>query len=316
MESSIQHLTNAFWLEALQSLMITISFIGYGIFIFLFPDGRFAPPILGRIFVLYLVIGVPGVFLTAMYFSDEVIYGALVLFFAIPLLAALASQVYRYRRQATLQQRQQMKLVIAGFTFYPVVGILLDVLISPLIPVQYQNFYDFLSQILTYAAYLVIPLALTVSIVRQRLWDIDILIRRTLVYSLLSGLLGTVYFGGVALLQAVLPMDRSKPSPVIIVITTLAIAALFNPLRKRIQEFIDRRFYRQKYDAEQALAEFAVTARNETDIERLSSCQTSTVQETLQPEQVSLWIPAVNKGSPSIQGHTGMMREPGIVGND
>jgi hypothetical protein len=94
----------------------------------------------------------------------------------------------------------------------------------------------------------------------------------------------------VALLQALLSAVGAQPSAVMIVLTTLLIAALFNPLRTRIQDFIDRRFYRQKYDAEKALADFAASARSETDLEQLSSKLVNMVQETVQPEFTGLWI--------------------------
>jgi hypothetical protein len=138
-----------------------------------------------------------------------------------------------------------------------------------------------------------LPLSVALSILRYRLWDIDLLIRRTLVYGVLTALLALLYFGLVVLLEGVLRSLVGSSGQVATVISTLAIAALFNPLRRRIQDFIDRRFYRRKYDAEQALAAFAAAARNETDLEQLSRRLTSAIQETLQPEQVSLWIKPV-----------------------
>jgi hypothetical protein len=133
-------------------------------------------------------------------------------------------------------------------------------------------------------------LSLSVAITRYRLFDIDIIIRRTLVYGLLSLLLGVVYLGGVTVLQNLFTSASGQSSTLSIVLSTLAIAALFIPLRRRIQEIIDRRFYRRKYDAEQALAAFASAARSETDLEQLSARLTRTVQETLQPEMMSLWL--------------------------
>jgi hypothetical protein len=140
-------------------------------------------------------------------------------------------------------------------------------------------------------------IALAIAIWRHQLFDIDLVIRRTLQYTLLTGLLSGIYFGGVALAQAVLTADRRPaaggmaaggPPPAVIVLTTLLIAALFNPLRRRLQDFIDRRFYRQKYDAEIALAEFAATARAETDLEALSAELVGVVQVTLQPKHIML----------------------------
>jgi hypothetical protein len=133
-------------------------------------------------------------------------------------------------------------------------------------------------------------LSLAIAITRYRLFDIDVIIRKTLVYSLLTGLLSLAYFGGVALLQALLAAVGGQLSAAVIVVTTLAIAALFNPLHRRIQDFIDRRFYRQKYDTEKALAQFTAAARSETDLDQLSNHLTNTVRQTLQPEQVSLWL--------------------------
>lgn len=133
-------------------------------------------------------------------------------------------------------------------------------------------------------------ISLAIAIWRYHLFDIDLIIRRTLQYTLLTSLLTLIYFSGVALLQAALRIVGGQSSSAVIVITTLGIAALFNPLRRRIQDFIDRRFYRQRYDAEKALASFAEAARGETDLAQLSGQLTAIVQETLQPSQVSLWL--------------------------
>ena len=120
---------------------------------------------------------------------------------------------------------------------------------------------------------------------------VDIVIRKTLVYAALTALLALFYFGSVVLLQRLFGvLTGVEQSPLAVVISTLAIAALFTPLRRRVQDVIDRRFYRKKYDAQQVLARFAITARDETDLDALTAELVRVVQETLQPERVSVWL--------------------------
>jgi hypothetical protein len=130
------------------------------------------------------------------------------------------------------------------------------------------------------------PLSLAIAIWRHQLFNIDVIIRRTLVYSLLTGLLAGVYFTTVILLQRFLPAQ----STLSVVISTMTIAALFNPLRRRVQATIDRRFYRRRYNAEQILATFGMTLREEVDLERLSRSLVSVIHRTLKPEKVNLWL--------------------------
>ncbi len=206
-------------------------------------------------------------------------------FGALPIFGfVLISQIYRYRRVYTSVERQQAKWFLFGLGL-----VFLGLVITVVSPTNFrltifgQNIFSIL--------FLLFPILVAVAITRYRLFDIDLIIRRTLQYTLLTGLLALAYFGGVVILQGILgPLAGSANSPIVTVITTLGIAALFTPLRRRVQDFIDRRFFRKKYNAEQALAAFAITARDEVDMDKLAAALIGVVEETMQPEKVSLWL--------------------------
>jgi hypothetical protein len=140
-----------------------------------------------------------------------------------------------------------------------------------------------------YLSITLIPITITIGVLRYRLWDLEIVIRKTLTYGLLTALLASAYFGLVILMQTIIGRAAKEQSPLVIVFSTLLIAALFSPLRRRVQTFIDRRFYRRKYNAAQILAAFAAQARDEVDMDRLAMALLAVV-DTLQPEQVCLWF--------------------------
>jgi hypothetical protein len=143
---------------------------------------------------------------------------------------------------------------------------------------------------------LLLPISVAIAILRYRLWDVDVIIRRTLIYSVLTAVLGMAYLGSVLVLQGVFQaMTGEGQSPLVVVLSTLGIAALFGPVRGRVQAAIDRHFYRRKYDAARTLAGFAASARDETDLEQLSTHLIGVVQETMQPAHASLWLSAVDK---------------------
>ncbi|MCC7352329.1 MAG: hypothetical protein IT330_01125 [Anaerolineae bacterium] len=205
----------------------------------------------------------------------------------IPLLFVLAlfAQVYRYRKVSGSVEREQVKWFIYGL----LVAFLPLTLIESVTPLPGEIDTLF---------FLGIPAGIAIAILRHRLWDIDIIIRRTLVYSILTALLALFYFGSVVVLQRLFTAVSGQSSAVALVISTLAIAALFTPLRRRVQDAIDRRFYRRKYDAAKTLAAFSATVRDETNLDNLTGELLAIVQETMQPEHVSLWMKTTADGRP------------------
>jgi MFS family permease len=145
-----------------------------------------------------------------------------------------------------------------------------------------------LAQVLTGLSFLALPIAVCIAILRYRLYDIDLIINRTLVYGALTALLAAAYFGIVVLLQGLVP--GAGDSEVTVAGSTLAVAALFRPLRGRVQAFIDRRFYRRKFDAQRTLDAFTVRLRDEVDLDQLSSSLVGVVRETMQPAHASVWM--------------------------
>jgi hypothetical protein len=150
--------------------------------------------------------------------------------------------------------------------------------------------------VVLYIVMLTVPLGFTLAILRYRLWDIDIIIRRTLLYSVITAILVGIYFGSIVLTQSIFVVLTGQQSSLAVVISTLAIAALFTPIRNRLQLFIDRRFYRRKYNAQKTLDQFSMTVRDEIDIDGLEKALLEAVKETVQPESVMLWLQMPSEG--------------------
>ncbi len=258
----------------------------------LFPDGRFVPR-----WTRWLLL-VVGIAMTA---------GAAILFLLLAPLSqwltpliwvgilvadapGLFAQLYRYRSVSTPTQRQQTKWIVLGAMvgLLVVVGAYLPILLFS--SLNHPGLYYLIVKPVATLIFLFVPLCFAIAMLRYRLWDIDILINRTLVYGALTVSLTVVYVGLVIGLQALLRGIISQDSGVAIVISTLAIYFMFQSLRRRIQRIIDRRFYRSKYDAAKTVAAFSATLRQEVDLDQLREQLLAVVQETMQPAHVSLWL--------------------------
>jgi hypothetical protein len=292
----------------------------------LFPGGRL-PSRRWRIVVWVTVLGaamsalgvafMPGILLHHRYVDNPfgvvgVIYGKLTTygFFGVSrllgmtllstsLLVALFSIILRLRH-ARGNDRQQLKWFLFAAVPLTFVGSLdgldgiianftTDFMFNPvymlysrglLVPVLYVEVL----------ALLLVPICTYVAILRYNLYDIDVVVNRTLVYGSLTAMLVALYFVGIVVLQRVFVLLTGQRSTLAVVASTLLIAALFNPLRRRIQSFMDRRFYRRKYDAAKTMEAFSATLRKETDLEALREDLVGVVRETMQPEHVSLWL--------------------------
>lgn len=201
--------------------------------------------------------------------------------------AVIYVQVYRYRYVSNPVERQQTKWAVLGITV-AMLAMTGTFLLYPFAPGHPALGLAALPA--THAAALLIPLSIGIAILRSHLWDIDLLINRTLVYGLLTATLAVVYVGSVLVLQALFQAVAGSQSDLAVAISTLAIAALFTPLRHRFQAFIDRRFYRQKYDAARSLAALGTRLQHEVDLEHLTGDVLHVVHETVQPYHASLWL--------------------------
>ena len=251
--------------------------VGYAFFL-TFPTGRFTPRWTWAVFALALLVSLP--FLPPSSLSTLLV---------IPLLVGV--QIYRYVRVYNTVQRQQTKWFVfgfgAGFAFFGIFNVLPLLVPAFSAPDSLYQLFNVLPWPLVWTLLL---LSLSIAIFRYRLYDIDVLINRTLVYGSLSALLALLYFGLIFVLQALFQGLFHQNNAVAIVVSTLVIAALFQPLRHRIQRFIDRHFYRNKYDAAKTLEAFSATLRNEVDLGQLREHLLTVVQETMQPAHVSLWL--------------------------
>jgi hypothetical protein len=263
-------------------------------FFLLFPNGRFVPgwtrlSALGWA-VYCLAWGLfPGMPLSLIDPFDAT-FGAFLILVVLGWSVGLMAQLVRYRRVDS-RQRTQTKwvlLVVAG-ACAGYAGVYLPGVFLP-DSGHARLLYDLFGVPLFWLLALPIPVALTIAMLRYRLFDVNVLINRTLVYGILTAALIFVYAGGVVLLQATFRTVIGSRSQLAIVASTLAIAALFSPLRRRIQGFVDRYFYRSKYDARKTLEALSIKLRDETDLNALSDDLVGVVAQTMQPEHVSLWL--------------------------
>ncbi len=268
-------------------------------FFFVFPTGHFVPRWAVVIAITFSAYNILNSYafalpppLVALSKSTEWFFP---IFAVTALIAIVGAPIYRYRKVSTAVERQQIKWVVFtiafAFTMFALTA-------STVFWAPGGNPDQDISFITVYlqpfgwmASLLLIPLSIAVSILRYRLFDIDIIIRRTVTYSIVVTLLGVVFFGSVILLQQIFAQfTNTGGNEIITVISTLVIAALFVPLRNRIQDVIDKRFNRKKYDAQKVLRKFSETVRDETDIDKLTAELLNVVNETMQPRSVTVWL--------------------------
>jgi hypothetical protein len=287
----------AIWLQFLNLVLLFMVFA-------LFPTGRFVPKWirwLVPVWVAYNIVDFSPISpYTQMSWFWYPVFSYLLFIGFMGIL--VVAQIYRYRSVSTPVQRQQTKWIVFAIATIILVDLVFVVpaLFSPTL-FQSSSLYSLITSNITLFVLLLGPVSIYIAIMRYRLYDIDVIINRTLVYGSLTAILALIYFGLVIGLESLANLftGQAGQSPVVIIASTLAIAALFQPLRHRIQRVIDRRFYRRKYDAAKTLEAFSATLRNEVDLQQLHEQLLAVVEETMQPAHVSLWLrPPVNLGTP------------------
>jgi hypothetical protein len=281
-------------LEILPGLSIINSVsgrIGWQLFFmlfFFFPNGRPVPTT-----ARWFVAGYAVYMLATLFFSglnNGPLGGILSILMVI---LAIGSQIYRYFRRSNALERQQTKWVVLVLGFFlllfPVI-LLFGFKAPPSANLGPALLKDYGFLILFSLVFWLTPATIAIAVLRYRLWDLDILIRRTLVYGAMTTIIAGIYYGSVLLFGQLFRALTGQDSPLAVVLSTLIIAALFSTLRRRLQMVIDQRFYRRKYNADQAVAAFSAAARSETEVNPLTGQMVRVVEETVQPEKILLWM--------------------------
>jgi len=252
---------------------LTVAFVVVGVMLSAFSAGA----LMGALGPIRNPLGIEG-------FTN--VYKALLYTISPLLFVAVALSVFMRLRHAVGVERQQIKWLAYAAAAWAL-GIILNVIT---LAIDTPLWFERAARAYFTVASEAVPIAIGIAILRYRLYDIDLLINRTLVYGSLTATLVALYFGGILLLQRVFVLLTGEKSTLAVVASTLVIAALFTPLRRRIQSFIDRSFYRRKYDATKTLEGFSMKLRNETNLDALSDDLVGVVRETIQPAHVSLWL--------------------------
>ncbi|RIK42533.1 MAG: hypothetical protein DCC55_08490 [Chloroflexi bacterium] len=277
---------------------LVVSWIAIANLLYIFPDGRFVP----RWTVVLLITWLPLVvlpvlavlYLPAMRpYVDVSMWPPIiqVLLTLVLLGGGVFAQIYRYRRVSTPAQRYQTKWVVYGLVVGTSMLIILNDVPYSLTPQLMVNgtLTRLLSFSLSALAVMFMGATIAIAILRYRLWDIDVVIRRTLIYAILSTVLALVYFGSVLFFESIRSTFWGERSQLETILSTLLITGLVAPLRRMVQDAIDRRLYRRKYNAEQVVATLSAHLQREVELERLRSALLHAVAETWQPAHVSFW---------------------------
>ncbi|MCC7161857.1 MAG: hypothetical protein IT331_05165 [Anaerolineae bacterium] len=281
-------------LRPLANVLYSLAVVIFLLLPFIFPNGRVVPSRMRWVAVPLAALLAIGTAFAGGNSIDPNAWGPVLIMTMAWLGLAIYAVIYRYRRISNPAQRQQTKWIMIGIlgwsiTLFPVAGLVF--FFPPTQPtLERLLFLLWVQYPLYFLSYVALVVCIAIAVFRYRLWDIDIIIRKTLTYATVVALLAVVYFGSVVLLQQIFATVSGQRSEIITVLSTLAIAALFVPLRARVQQAVDRRFYRKKYDAQKVMERFSQTVRDETDLEKLTGELVQVVQETMQPKSASVWL--------------------------
>jgi hypothetical protein len=277
------------WWPAVRGVQI-VGEVCVVLFFLLFPGGRFVSPWTRWLAVAFIAFLISRDLFPETHSLSSALDGVSQWMFVGFVVCLIWSQMYRYRRASSESQRRQTRWVVLGTTLATAGSFPFQLPLDFSLIGGDTPFVALVLKVGFSLSLLLIPLSIGVAVVRSHLFDIDVVINRTLVYGSLTATLLALYFGLIVVLQSVFVVLNGERSTLAVVASTLMIAALFTPFRHRIQSFIDRRFYRKKYDARKTLEGFSAKLRDETDLDALSEDLVVAVRETVQPAHVSLWL--------------------------